>query len=67
MTAEQDKVEEVKEGNLNSDGLEWSTVEVNGRLEAYIDIRLSAKLYDSAGLNLPAEQLEKQKARQRYP
>ena len=46
------KVEEVKEGNLNSDGLEWSTVEVNGRLEAYIDIRLSAKLYDSAGLNL---------------
>ncbi len=46
------KVEEVKEGNLNSDGLEWSTVEVNGSLEAYIDIRLSAKLYDSAGLNL---------------
>ena len=38
------KVEEVKEGNLNSDGLEWSTVEVNGRLEAYIAIRLSAKL-----------------------
>ena len=25
---------------------------MNGRLEAYIDIRLSAKLYDSAGLNL---------------
>ena len=46
------KVEEIKEGELNSDGLEWSTMEVKGNLTAYLDLHLVSKLYDCAGLDL---------------
>lgn len=46
------KVEEIKERNYDSDGLEWNTVQVSGDSTAEIAMHLISKLYGSTGMDL---------------